>query len=161
MADKIFLPQWGMGMQEATVIKWLKDEGDQVKKGDPVVEVESSKVNAEVEATADGIILKIKENEGEVVKVGGVLAFIGKEGETIEDEQELKTEPAQTNKIRVEKDNKNIKVQITPIARKLAKDLKINLEEITGTGPNGRITEQDIKNHKSSDDGNASDNQIS
>ena len=161
MADKIFLPQWGMGMQEATVIKWLKNEGDKVKKGDPVVEVESSKVNAEVEATADGIILKIKENEGEVVKVGGVLAFIGKEGETIEDEQELKTEPAQTNKIRVEKDNKNIKVQITPIARKLAKDLKINLEEITGTGPNGRITEQDIKNHKSSDDGNTSDNQIS
>ena len=52
MADKIFLPQWGMGMQEATVIKWLKNEGDQVKKGDPVVEVESSKVNAEVEATA-------------------------------------------------------------------------------------------------------------
>ena len=161
MADKIFLPQWGMGMQEATVIKWLKNEGDKVKKGDPVVEVESSKVNAEVEATADGIILKIKENEGEVVKVGGVLAFIGKEGETIEDEQELKTEPAQTNKSRVEKDNKNIKVQITPIARKLAKDLKINLEEIAGTGPNGRITEQDIKNHKSSDDGNTSDNQIS
>ena len=161
MADKIFLPQWGMGMQEATIIKWLKSEGDEVKKGDPVVEVESSKVNAEVEATADGIILKIKENEGEVVKVGGVLAFIGKEGETIEDEQELKTEPAQINKLQIEKDNKNIKVQITPIARKLAKDLKINLEEITGTGPNGRITEQDIKNHKSSDDGNASDNQIS
>ena len=57
MADKIFLPQWGMGMQEATVIKWLKNEGDKVKKGDPVVEVESSKVNAEVEATADGNIL--------------------------------------------------------------------------------------------------------
>ena len=161
MADKIFLPQWGMGMQEATVIKWLKNEGDKVKKGDPVVEVESSKVNAEVEATADGIILKIKENEGEVVKVGGVLAFIGKEGETIEDEQELKTEPAQTNKLQVEKDNKNIKVQITPIARKLAKDLKINLEEIIGTGPNGRITEQDIKNYKPSDDENTSDNQIS
>ena len=95
MADKIFLPQWGMGMQEATVIKWLKNEGDKVKKGDPVVEVESSKVNAEVEATADGIILKIKENEGEVVKVGGVLAFIGKEGETIEDEQEQKAKAFQ------------------------------------------------------------------
>ena len=161
MADKIFLPQWGMGMQEATIIKWLKNEGDQVKKGDPVVEVESSKVNAEVEATADGVLLKIKENEGEIVKVGGVLAFIGKVGEVIEDEQGPKLEPDQTYKIREGKDNKNIKVQITPIARKLAKDLKINLEEITGTGPNGRITEQDIKNHKSSDDGNASDNQIS
>ena len=140
MADKIFLPQWGMGMQEATIIKWLKNEGDRVKKGDPVVEVESSKVNAEVEATADGILLKIKENEGNVVKVGGVLAFIGKEGEAIEDEQELKPEPVQNHEIRSDKNKKNINVQVTPIARKLAKDLKINLEEITGTGPNGRIT---------------------
>ena len=161
MADKIFLPQWGMGMQEATIIKWLKNEGDKVKKGDPVVEVESSKVNAEVEATADGILLKIKENEGNVVKVGGVLAFIGKEDEAIEDEQELKPEPVQNHEIRSDKNKKNINVQVTPIARKLAKDLKINLEEITGTGPNGRITEQDINNHSLNGSENTSVNQIS
>ena len=161
MADKIFLPQWGMGMQEATIIKWLKNEGDKVKKGDPVVEVESSKVNAEVEATTDGILLKIKENEGNVVKVGGVLAFIGKEGEAIEDEQELKPEPVQNHEIRSDKNKKNINVQVTPIARKLAKDLKINLEEITGTGPNGRITEQDINNHSLNGSENTSVNQIS
>ena len=58
MATNIFLPQWGMGMQEATIIKWLKKEGDIVKKGDPLVEVESSKVNAEVESSTDGYLIK-------------------------------------------------------------------------------------------------------
>ena len=59
MATSIFLPQWGMGMQEATIIKWLKKEGDLVKKGEPLVEVESSKVNAEVESSVDGYLIKI------------------------------------------------------------------------------------------------------
>ena len=60
MATSIFLPQWGMGMQEATIIKWLKKEGDLVKKGEPLVEVESSKVNAEVESSVDGYLIKMR-----------------------------------------------------------------------------------------------------
>ena len=128
-------------MQEATIIKWLKSEGDEVKKGDPVVEVESSKVNAEVEATADGILLKIREGEGAVVKVGGILAFIGEEGEVIEDDGGLKTESIQDQDIKINKAKQNIKVQVTPIARKLAKELGVDLEKVVGTGPNGRITE--------------------
>ena len=161
MADKIFLPQWGMGMQEATIIKWLKSEGDEVKKGDPVVEVESSKVNAEVEATADGILLKIREVEGAVVKVGGILAFIGEEGEVIEDDGGLKTESIQDQDIKINKAKQNIKVQVTPIARKLAKELGVDLEKVVGTGPNGRITEDDIKNYSQGENEKSSDDQIS
>ncbi|MBK65360.1 MAG: hypothetical protein CL769_00175 [Chloroflexi bacterium] len=161
MADKIFLPQWGMGMQEATIIKWLKSEGDEVKKGDPVVEVESSKVNAEVEATADGILLKIREVEGAVVKVGGILAFIGEEGEVIEDDGGLKTESIQDQDIKINKAKQNIKVQVTPIARKLAKELGVDLEKVVGTGPNGRITEDDIKNYSPGENEKSSDDQIS
>ena len=161
MADKIFLPQWGMGMQEATIIKWLKSEGDEVKKGDPVVEVESSKVNAEVEATADGILLKIREGEGAVVKVGGILAFIGEEGEVIEDDGGLKTESIQDQDIKINKAKQNIKVQVTPIARKLAKELGVDLEKVVGTGPNGRITEDDIKNYSPGENEKSSDDQIS
>ena len=161
MADKIFLPQWGMGMQEATIIKWLKSEGDEVKKGDPVVEVESSKVNAEVEATADGILLKIREGEGAVVKVGGILAFIGEEGEVIEDDGGLKTESIQDQDIKINKTKQNIKVQVTPIARKLAKELGVDLEKVVGTGPNGRITEDDIKNYSPGENEKSSDDQIS
>lgn len=161
MADKIFLPQWGMGMQEATIIKWLKSEGDEVKKGDPVVEVESSKVNAEVEATADGILLKIREGEGAVVKVGGILAFIGEEGEVIEDDGGLKTESIQDQDIKINKAKQNIKVQVTPIARKLAKELGVDLEKVVGTGPNGRITEDDIKNYSPGENEKSSGDQIS
>ena len=161
MADKIFLPQWGMGMQEATIIKWLKSEGDEVKKGDPVVEVESSKVNAEVEATADGILLKIREGEGAVVKVGGILAFIGEEGEVIEDDGGLKTELIQDQDIKINKAKQNIKVQVTPIARKLAKELGVDLEKVVGTGPNGRITEDDIKNYSPGENEKSSGDQIS
>lgn len=161
MADKIFLPQWGMGMQEATIIKWLKSEGDEVKKGDPVVEVESSKVNAEVEATADGILLKIREVEGAVVKVGGILAFIGEEGEVIEDDGGLKTESIQDQDIKINKAKQNIKVQVTPIARKLAKELGVDLEKVVGTGPNGRITEDDIKNYSPGENEKSSGDQIS
>ena len=59
MSTNVYLPQWGMGMNDATIIKWLKKEGDVVKKGDQLVEVESSKVNAEIESPEDGKIGKI------------------------------------------------------------------------------------------------------
>ena len=58
MADKIFLPQWGMGMQEATVIKWLKNEGDPVASGDMIAEVETDKATMEVECFDDGVLIK-------------------------------------------------------------------------------------------------------
>ena len=86
MATNIFLPQWGMGMQEATIIKWLKKEGDIVKKGDPLVEVESSKVNAEVESSTDGYLIKISAEEGQVIKVGGIIAYVGEKDEKIQSE---------------------------------------------------------------------------
>ena len=84
MATSIFLPQWGMGMQEATIIKWLKKEGDLVKKGEPLVEVESSKVNAEVESSVDGYLIKIGSGEGQVVKVGAIIAYVGEKDEKIQ-----------------------------------------------------------------------------
>ena len=87
MATSIFLPQWGMGMQEATIIKWLKKEGDLVKKGEPLVEVESSKVNAEVESSVDGYLIKIGSGEGQVVKVGAIIAYVGEKDEKIQIEE--------------------------------------------------------------------------
>ena len=69
MSAPITLPQWGMGMNDGEVIKWLKAVGDPVAKGDQLVEIESSKVNAEVEATADGTLGRIDVEEGRVVDV--------------------------------------------------------------------------------------------
>jgi len=98
MATNIFLPQWGMGMQEATIIKWLKKEGDIVKKGDPLVEVESSKVNAEVESSTDGYLIKISAEEGQVIKVGGIIAYVGEKDEKIQSEENKQLEENNTSK---------------------------------------------------------------
>ena len=147
MATNIFLPQWGMGMQEATIIKWLKKEGDAVKKGEPLVEVESSKVNAEVESSADGYLIKISADEGQVIKVGAIIAYVGNKDESIDVEEnapsEEKSSLVENNAPKTEK----LKVQVTPIARRVAKELKVVLENVTGTGPNGRITEDDVRSY--------------
>ena len=82
MSTPIILPQWGMGMNEGQVMKWLKSVGDPIEKGDKLVEIESSKVNSEVEATSDGILGRIDVEEGKVVNVGTVLGYILLQDET-------------------------------------------------------------------------------
>ncbi len=151
MSTNVYLPQWGMGMNDATIIKWLKKEGDVVKKGDQLVEVESSKVNAEIESPEDGKIGKIIYKEGEVAKVGEVLAIILAEGESLSEESQPEpndhsiSEPNDQKITRKTKDS----VQITPRARKLARDLNIDISLIRGTGPKGRILDDDVKKFNS------------
>ncbi|MBT3995492.1 MAG: 2-oxo acid dehydrogenase subunit E2, partial [Chloroflexi bacterium] len=82
MSAPITLPQWGMGMNDGEVIKWLKAVGDPVAKGDQLVEIESSKVNAEVEATADGTLGRIDVEEGRIVDVGTVLGHVLEAGDS-------------------------------------------------------------------------------
>lgn len=151
MATNIFLPQWGMGMQEATIIKWLKKEGDIVKKGDPLVEVESSKVNAEVESSTDGYLIKISAEEGQVIKVGGIIAYVGEKDEKIQSEENKQINENNISKKNTAPKDQKIKVQITPIARRVAKELNIDLNKVMGSGPNGRITETDVRNYGSND----------
>ena len=161
MATNIFLPQWGMGMQEATIIKWLKKEGDIVKKGDPLVEVESSKVNAEVESSTDGYLIKINAEEGQVIKVGGIIAYVGEKDEKIQFEANKQLNENNTSKKTTVPKDQNIKVQITPIARRVAKELNIDLDKVMGSGPNGRITETDVRNYGSNDHNEKDSNLIS
>ena len=153
MATNVYLPQWGMGMNDATIIKWLTKEGDLVKKGDQLVEVESSKVNAEIESPESGKIGKILYEEGQVAKVGEILAIIIGENETLpkEDNSEASTSKEDNSEIKLPSTSKKIKetVQITPRARKLAKELNIDISLVKGTGPNGRILDDDIKSFNS------------
>ena len=153
MATNVYLPQWGMGMNDATIIKWLTKEGDLVKKGDQLVEVESSKVNAEIESPESGKIGKILYEEGQVAKVGEILAIIIGENETLpkEDNSEASTSKEDNSEIKLPSTSKKIKetVQITPKARKLAKELNIDISLVKGTGPNGRILDDDIKSFNS------------
>src|SRR5207249_11531498 len=85
MATEIKLPRLGQGMESGTIVKWLKSEGDEVEKGEPLYELDTDKVTQEVEADASGVLLKIAVAEGEVA-VGKTIAVIGEQGEQVDAE---------------------------------------------------------------------------
>src|SRR6188474_718035 len=84
MAIKVLVPLLGEGVEEVTIIKWLKKEGDSVNELEPLLEVNTDKVDTEIPAPASGTVLKIVAEEGAPAKVGAILAYIGKPGETVE-----------------------------------------------------------------------------
>ena len=84
MASEIVLPQWGMEMQDGTIVRWLKQEGDTVAEGEPIVEVETAKLQTELESTASGILSRIVAQEGQIVPIRGVLCVIAEPGEELE-----------------------------------------------------------------------------
>ena len=160
MPTPIILPQWGMGMNDGQVMKWLKSIGDPISKSDKLVEIESSKVNSEVEATTDGKLGRIDVEEGKVVNVGTILGYILLDGESENDLPENESDNTETKESEPEnsststrnqaahlvKDNKTGKV-VTPRARRLAKKLNVDINLVNGTGPGGRITEDDVSNY--------------
>ncbi|MDC0960769.1 dihydrolipoamide acetyltransferase family protein [Dehalococcoidia bacterium] len=164
MPINVNLPQWGMGMTDATIIKWLKKEGDPVLKGDHLVEVESSKVNAEIESPANGTLASIKYGDGDVVKVGEVVAVILEKGEKListtepsPDLNEKSKEPSIEKRIATPN---TINIQVTPKARKLAKDLNVDITDVAGSGPNGRIVDKDILDYKPNKINNSQDSPL-
>ena len=152
MSIPIILPQWGMGMNEGQVMKWLKSVGDPIQKGDKLVEIESSIVNSEVEATSDGILGRIDVEEERVVNVGTVLGYILVQGETDNDLPAKKSDEVSAQEPDISQSSERIKRQsgknkiVTPRARRLAKKLNVNIDQVEGTGSGGRITEEDITN---------------
>ncbi len=152
MPGNIILPQWGMGMNEGQVIRWLKSVGDTVSKGDALVEIESTKVNAEIEATADGTLGRISVAEGETVPVGTVLGLILLEGESDADLPEIKERstdrPKRNDSARQNRQRSDggARIAATPRARRLANQMGVDLDTIdSGSGPRGRITEDDVR----------------
>ncbi|MBF15443.1 MAG: hypothetical protein CL740_00220 [Chloroflexi bacterium] len=165
MPAPIILPQWGMAMNDGQIVKWLKETGEDIKKGDHLVEIESSKVNAEIEATHDGKLGRIDFKEGVIVDVGTVVGYILFDGETESDLPDLPTEnsevieekaqenkpPSSSGSMNTLNQKATTKQIITPRARRLAKELGIeDFSGISGSGPSGRVTEDDIRNFNSS-----------
>lgn len=151
MPGNILLPQWGMGMNEGEVVKWLKAVGDPVVKGEPLVEIESTKVSAEVEATADGTLGRIIVEEGRTVPVGTTLGLLLMAGETDSDLPEEsapkeRTSTAASSRRSQASRRSRGKLVVTPRARRLARELDVDLDTIeAGTGPSGRVTEDDVR----------------
>ena len=134
MATEVRLPQWSMGMDEGQVVAWHKQVGDVVAVDEPLVEIEAEKTTDDVLAPVAGTILEIFVAEGETVPALTVLALIGEPGEAA-------ASPAPG------RSSGRSSVQITPVARRAAKELGIDLAAVIGSGPGGRITEDDVRNH--------------
>ncbi|MEK3746482.1 dihydrolipoamide acetyltransferase family protein [Brevibacillus sp. FSL K6-0770] len=168
MAENIIMPKLGMAMVEGTVIAWKKREGEAVKKGEGIVDISSEKIEMEVEAAADGVLLKIEVPAGGVVPYGTVLGVIGQPGElaatpAVVAEANAKAESAAmlatadgqsaatgtsagasiaaTAVLERPRDG----VKISPVARKIAEEAGFDFTTIAGTGPQGRITKEDVE----------------
>ncbi len=148
MATEIVLPQWSMGMADGTIVRWLKHEGDTVTAGEPLVEVEAAKVTSEVEAEVSGVLARILVAEGETVPVRTALCLI-ETADEVRASAEAPTEPvesatgASTPVPPVASSQPT--VQVTPVARRMAKELGIDLSQVRGSGPGGRIVTEDVQ----------------
>ena len=181
MAEKITVPTLGESVTEATVSKWLKSQGEKVSVDEPLVELETDKVNVEVPSPTNGILGSIAVKEGETVNVGSLLGTVDssssakdniievnnysppkKEKEasktkTVVDKTSLKPkkekesilkleeeEPLILDKVHEEKKSQKVDKQISPAARKMANEAKVDLNKIEGSGKNGVILKEDI-----------------
>ena len=133
MAYEFKLPDLGEGLTEGEVARWLVQEGQEIAEDDPLVEIATDKTTVEIPSPAAGVVTQILVAEGEVVPVGTVLVVIG--GDPAEPKAK-----APSNSLLQEG-----KVRATPLVRRLAEELGVDLGTISGTGPQGRITEEDVR----------------
>jgi len=183
MSEKILVPVLGESITEATVAKWLKNKGDSVESDEPIVELETDKVNLEVPSPVDGVLSEINVNDGQVVEVGATLGVVTqgnvqiKKNETIQSEQKIEKSEEQKesgpelfsdNVIKLEKSqivkqngeqplilNQEIKSEtkviknevnqtLSPAVRKIVEENQININDIKGSGKDGRIIKGDL-----------------
>ncbi|MFW6149564.1 MAG: dihydrolipoamide acetyltransferase family protein [Atribacterota bacterium] len=152
---EIKMPKFGLTMEKGYVERWLKKEGDLVKKGDSLLEVSSDKISNEITSPTSGILLKIIAQEGEEYQVGHVIAIIGEKNEQCQPEKYQEQLHKKTPLSIISPDKPPVKetkntmgnisnIKASPLAKKMAKEYGIILSQVKGSGPGGRITKQDI-----------------
>ena len=153
MATEVIMPKVDMVMETGTFVEWLIQEGQAVKKGDPLFVINTEKAAIEVESPEDGILAGVTAKLDDVIPVTEVIAYILAPGESLPEKQKAAAVVDATPQpvkeiISVDRENHdnifNDKVLATPLARRMAKDLQIDLNLITGCGPNGRIHKSDV-----------------
>jgi 2-oxoisovalerate dehydrogenase E2 component (dihydrolipoyl transacylase) len=154
MATKVLVPRLGEGVEEVTITKWLKQVGDSIKELEPLLEVNTDKVDTEIPAPTTGTVLKIIAQEGSPAKVGELLAIIGQPGESIDHvnapkEQTVTAPVAQVqtqSTVHQPPSANKVPGFISPVVAKIAAEHGVNLSQLTGTGLSGRITKNDVLN---------------
>ncbi len=163
MVKPIIMPKYGLQQDEGTVVRWLKEEGEQVDKGELLLEVESDKAVFEYESPEAGILRKIVAEEGAVVPVLSLIAVITEGPGESYDLDRLSAAPATDDVSPTEVPTPTVapdaraggRVKASPAARKRARQLRVDLETVAGTGPGGRITTEDVEASAGSETGPA------
>lgn len=153
MATEVIMPQLGLTMEEGTIAKWIKQVGDKVAKGDVLVEITTDKLSSEIESEVEGVLLKIVAQEGEDIPVKGLLAIIGEEGEQVGASSAAPAAKAEAVQAEAPKAaaapqaasvTEGGRVKASPLAKKIAAELGVDLTTVAGSGPNGRIVQKDV-----------------
>lgn len=152
MAQEVLLPKLGLTMTEGTIDEWKFKEGESVKKGEILYSVSTDKLTNDVEADADGVLLKILVPAGETVECKAIVAYIGAAGETVGTDTNTKTAVAEEQQeestktaVAVKREPIREGIIASPAAKVLAKELNIDISLVGGTGPNGRIILRDVE----------------
>ncbi len=139
MGYEFKLPDLGEGLTEGEIARWLVHEGQEIAEDDPLVEIATDKTTVEIPSPAAGVVTKIYVAEGEVVPVGTLLIEIAPSAQDLDQGQaSARARPAHVG-------TRSANVRATPIVRRIAAELGVDLATITGTGPQGRITEDDVR----------------
>src|SRR5215211_5222572 len=172
MAETISMPKLGFDMAEGTLVRWVKQVGENINKGDVLAEIETDKATVEVESSASGVILQLMVDQGSVVPVNAPIAVIGAEGEKVDAPKTESEKPkAEEKKAEVKAEEKPAPspsgtmqtqptvapaaetttpvesgpVKASPLAKKVARDNKVDLAHVQGTGPGGRVVRKDVE----------------
>jgi pyruvate dehydrogenase E2 component (dihydrolipoamide acetyltransferase) len=158
MAETISMPKLGFDMREGVLVRWVKNEGEAINKGDVLAEIETDKATVEVESTASGVVRRLLASQGDSVPVGAAIAIVGTADEILEDQPAssgsapVSSGPAGGERQeKLEEQGRPLEIQrsalvkASPLAKKVARDSRVDLSKVKGTGPGGRIVRRDVE----------------
>ena len=157
MAETISMPKLGFDMAEGLLVRWVKQVGENINKGDVLAEIETDKATVEVESSASGVVLQLIAEQGTMVPVNAPIAVVGAAGEVVSDQSSVSSKKVAEEKPAPQSAPTTAPVQqasapadhgpvkASPLAKKVAKDNGVNLASVQGTGPGGRVVRKDVE----------------
>jgi pyruvate dehydrogenase E2 component (dihydrolipoamide acetyltransferase) len=163
MAETINMPKLGFDMAEGVLVRWVKQIGENINKGDVLAEIETDKATVEVESSASGVVLQLIVDQGDVVPVNAPIAIVGAEGEKVDvpaattdsgpkteekpadEKPAAPTQPTSAPAQQTSSSPDSDRIKASPLAKKIAQEKNIDLANLQGTGPGGRIVKKDVE----------------
>jgi pyruvate dehydrogenase E2 component (dihydrolipoamide acetyltransferase) len=157
MAETITMPKLGFDMREGTLVRWVRNEGENINKGDVLAEIETDKATVEVESSASGVVRKLLVDQGASVPIGAPIAIVGSADEKIDEPKAANIQPSVKTEVAPQTPTKAVPViqtliapqtgpvKASPLAKKMARNSKVDLSRLQGSGPGGRIVRRDIE----------------